>query len=163
MLHNKRFSSGITGLIDKAGRVTGLIDESSPDDTPDDGTSVEQEDYGDCPAAEKFDLKKQKLNVEVNKLNAELKQFNQNIEERKVYTDKLFRLTKCWLIFVAVLIFTVAVEVEFIPIKFSLSDKVLITVLTTTTVNVIGLFVYVARYLFPDIAPKAPQQKNPHT
>ena len=82
----------------------------------------------------------------------------QNIKARKRYANKLFRLIKCWLYFVATLIFIVAVDVSGLPIAFSLPEPVLIAVLTTTTVNVIGLFVFVVRYLFPKTTPKTSQQ-----
>jgi len=62
--------------------------------------------------------------------------------ERKHYTSLIFTLVAMWLIMVLVVF--VATGKGFL--KYS--DSVIITLLATTTVNVIGLFVIVANYLY---------------
>ncbi len=70
---------------------------------------------------------------------------------RKKYIGWLFALTVTWLIIVIIFLILNAVAKNF----FSLSDAVLIAFITSTTVAVIGLFVIVARWLYP-----SPQQEE---
>lgn len=89
--------------------------------------------------------------------------YAQDIKARKEYADKLYGLIKFWLIGIGFLIVFQGFTVDFIffstpsyslnfkdyfPISFSLSDKVLIAILTGTTINVLGLFLVVARYFY---------------
>lgn len=71
-------------------------------------------------------------------------QLAQDLEMRKGYARCLFLVLCAWLLFIVGLL----VFQGFGWYDFSLSDSVLIAALGTTTVNVIGLFVLVARYLF---------------
>ena len=64
---------------------------------------------------------------------------------RKEYTSKLFRLIVVWLSVVVLFVFLSAT----LKPRFSLSDGVLIAFITSTTVSVLGLFVLVAKWLFP--------------
>jgi hypothetical protein len=66
----------------------------------------------------------------------------QNREERKKYARHIFSLTCIW----AFLIFIFLFFVGFSLIK--ISDKVLITLITSTTVNFFGFFLLVVKYLF---------------
>jgi hypothetical protein len=72
----------------------------------------------------------------------ELKGNIQDREERKKYADKIF-----WFL---VLFMTITLTSVFISIfKFDqLSDTVIVTLLTTTSANVISIFAIVVRYLF---------------
>lgn len=69
---------------------------------------------------------------------------------RKVFASLLFALSLGWLIFIG--------KVVWVSGKgftggdpFKLSDAVLIALITTTTVNVLGLFFAVTRWLFPNL------------
>lgn len=64
---------------------------------------------------------------------------------RKEYTSKLFRLIVVWLSIVVLFVFLSAT----LKPRFTLSDSVLIAFITSTTVSVLGLFVLVAKWLFP--------------
>lgn len=64
-------------------------------------------------------------------------------ELRKQYIPYLFYMVVCWLVFVSVIIVLSGIEI----IKFS--DAVLIALITTTTATVLGIFVIVAKWLFP--------------
>ena len=64
---------------------------------------------------------------------------------RKEYTSKLFWLIVVWLSVVVLFVFLSAT----LKPRFSLSDSVLIAFITSTTVSVLGLFVLVAKWLFP--------------
>ena len=80
---------------------------------------------------------------------ARLKQLEQNIDERKKYANRIFYLVCSWLVFVGVLVLLNGVQGCVASIPFRLSDAVLIALITTTTINVIGVFLFVVRYLFP--------------
>jgi hypothetical protein len=65
-------------------------------------------------------------------------------ELRKEYIPRLFGLTCVWLVVVTVFLWRVAGGWN-----FYLSDNVLIALITSTTINVIGIFLIAARWLFP--------------
>lgn len=73
---------------------------------------------------------------------AHLKSFKQNIKERKQYASKIFVLISVWLLFTALITLNCAKG------TCNLSDNVLIALLTTSSANVIMIFIYVAKYLF---------------
>lgn len=64
-------------------------------------------------------------------------------ELRRTYTPYLFYMTVGWLGFVAALVTLNAFGLA------NLSDAVLVALITTTTANVIGMFLVAARWLFP--------------
>jgi hypothetical protein len=69
-------------------------------------------------------------------------------KERRRYALWLFWLSVIWLIVILAFLLFAAIKTMF-GINFVLSDAVLIALITTTTVNVLGLFYIVARWLFP--------------
>ena len=81
--------------------------------------------------------------------DARIRQLEQNIAERKKYANRIFYLVCSWLCFVAALVLLNGIQDWFTFIPFHLSDAVLIALITTTTINVIGVFLFVVRYLFP--------------
>ena len=109
-----------------------LADESS---NPNEETREEEEYYNKDIVK---DIKLEELKT--------LKQHNaileQNKEERKKYAKHIFILTCIW----AALIFVVIFFVGFSLIN--LSDKVLITLISSTTINFFGFFLLVVKYLF---------------
>lgn len=68
----------------------------------------------------------------------------QDIGERKRYALLLYLLTVGWLVYVAVVIMLEGLGAW----KFSLPVPVLLALITTTTINIIGLLLVVTRYLF---------------
>jgi hypothetical protein len=82
----------------------------------------------------------------LDKAQLEVEEFAQNIRERKKYARSIFWVILGWMVFVAGII--IACLWLFAVHKPILSDAVLITLLTTTTANVLGLFVLVVQYLF---------------
>lgn len=93
----------------------------------------------------------QKTQRELDDLNkqrliAELEGLRQDITERKAYADKIFKLICWWLVVLA----TILVAQGFGSFNhiFSLPDAVLVTLVGTTTVSILGIFVVVANYLF---------------
>jgi uncharacterized membrane protein len=79
---------------------------------------------------------------ELKKLEVQSKA--QDIAMRKEYADKTFALVCIYMVCVFLLIILACS-----PALFNMNDSVLITLLGTTTINVIGLFAIVMNYLFP--------------
>jgi len=110
--------------------------------------------------AEELDFKEQ---VEIERRIAEVEGLNQDIRERKKYARKIFRLIVFWVAGVFLILMcqgflshsdsTFAVDTPWLKLTskltFSLSDSVLIAVVSGTTASVIGIFIVVANYLFP--------------
>lgn len=94
-------------------------------------------------------------NIELNKQLEEYNRFKeetagikQDREERKVYAGKTFNLLCVYMVCVGILLLMSGFS-ESEKAKFHLSDTVLIAILGTTTTNILGIFYFVANYLFP--------------
>lgn len=68
----------------------------------------------------------------------------QDIDMRKDFAAKTYNLVCIYLVIVFFVVFLVCC-----PAEFNMSDNALIVLLSTTTINVIGLFAIVMNYLFP--------------
>ena len=90
-----------------------------------------------------IELKKQ--TEEYNKLKEEVESIKQDREERKVYASKTFDFLCVYMMCVGLLLFMSGSTTA----SLQLSDSVLIVILGTTTTNVLGIFYFVANYLFP--------------
>jgi hypothetical protein len=77
-----------------------------------------------------------------------LKQLAQDREERKKYADYSFKLVCVWLGSMLVLVALQGFG-AFLGWSFELSDSVLITLVSSTTGSIVAIFVFVAKYLFP--------------
>ena len=82
--------------------------------------------------------------------NARITEFQkdsaQDRSERKTYAGRIFRLLIGWLCVVAsILCLRGFSKLTF----FNLSDAVLMTLIGSTTASVVGIFIIVAKYLFP--------------
>ena len=86
-----------------------------------------------------------KLELENRRLEDENDRLRDIHQLRKEYIPKLFIFTCLWLGAVVLVVFMVAQASK----TFYLSDNVLIALITSTTVNVIGIFLIAARWLFP--------------
>jgi len=75
---------------------------------------------------------------------AKLKSYIQDVGERKNYANKLYKLLVCFLISVFLILISCGIK----PLCFCLSEKIIITLLATTSANVIGIFLFVVKYLF---------------
>ena len=79
----------------------------------------------------------------LNELNsANLVNIKANIEARGLYSNRIFYMTAFWLIFVVI-----AIAFQGFGI-IRTSDSVIVSLLGTTTLNVLGFFVIVIQYLF---------------
>jgi len=88
------------------------------------------------------ELKRKELD---NLVHAEyLENLVQDRKERKEFANKLYWFLLVFITCVMILVFVSGNKC----LEFELSDTVLITLLTTTTANIIGIFIFVVRYLF---------------
>lgn len=75
----------------------------------------------------------------------------QNKEEhqtRLIFANRLFNLVVCWICGIGILVLWSGANTSPYHFYFRLSDELLITIVTSTSVTVIGLFVFVLKYLF---------------
>lgn len=104
-----------------------------------------------------LDLEEHKLHYELESLQQQLVEAVDTHNLRMGYSDKIFILVCIWLTCVlASIIFS-----GFNIWGFELSDKVLITFITSTTINVLGLFAIVAKWLFPQNGNSNTKKKKP--
>lgn len=82
--------------------------------------------------------------------NEEIKDMMQNREERKSYAFCIFVLICTYLFLVFVILFFSGFKLW----CFKLSDSILLTLLGTTLINVLGVFIIVVNYLFPNVRKK---------
>jgi|GEM_PF-4525729 len=88
-----------------------------------------------------FNLELKGLELEYSKLNLEIRATDQ-VQKNKIATQ-LFVLLIAYMVVVLGLVILVGMN------RFTISDPVLMTLLGTTSINIIGLYAYVARYFFP--------------
>jgi hypothetical protein len=86
------------------------------------------------------ELEKQSLELQL--LKAQIQKFEDDNESRREFSRNIFTVTVIWMFLVLVIVIQSANG------KWHLSDSVLIALITTTTANVIGIFIIVANYLF---------------
>lgn len=75
----------------------------------------------------------------------EIKDMRQNREERKSYALQIFIMICIYLFLIFVLLFFYG----FKSWGFQLSEKVVLSLIGTTLINVLGVFIIVVNYLFP--------------
>jgi len=102
-----------------------IEDAQSTDGDADVRTQMEVKDY-----EEAFEL-------------AKLKSFQDDIKARKLYAGLIYTLVVLWLGFILWIVIATGSG------WYKLSDTVLVALITTTTLNVLGLFLVVTQYLFP--------------
>lgn len=85
-------------------------------------------------------------NIEATAKRIENDGKRQDIEERKKYANKIFWLISIWLICIYVIICLAGFGKSYG--FFIVNDSVLVSLITSTTATVIGLFVIVVNYLF---------------
>jgi hypothetical protein len=108
-------------------------------------------------------LQNDKLKAENELIELKRQILDQNRDERKRYAKNIFCLTTGWTIAIFTLLFLIGLGY----IK-NVSDKVLITLITSTTINFFGFFFLVIKYLFnagvdeikSDKVPKRPKKRN---
>ncbi len=114
-----------------------LNSNTEPAEQPDQYTEDETSDL------EKQHLLKQRL-LETQTKKQALKQHKSEHKQRVQYAEKIYKIVRNWLIVVVIIVSCSAIP----TIQFQLSDNVLITLLTTSTATVLGLFITVLKYIF---------------
>lgn len=66
------------------------------------------------------------------------------LKMRELYASRIFKLSAGWLSFIGLVLLLAGLG------KLKVADSVQIALITTTTINVLGLFYIVARWLFPN-------------
>jgi len=94
------------------------------------------------------DLAEHRLQVEFDALKHQVQASVDTHKLRLSYARRLFWLVCSWLACVVIAVCFSGFHVW----GFSLSDAVLIAFITTTTINIVGLFFVVAKWLFPSNA-----------
>lgn len=74
-------------------------------------------------------------------------QLKQDLDERKRYAAKIYRLIALWLGSLGFILLLQGVKLP--KDFFTLSDSVLLALIGGTTANVLGMFFIVLKYLFP--------------
>jgi len=93
------------------------------------------------------DIERESRAVELDLRREELISNRQDREERKKFAKKIFQMLGLFLMVILIIVVCCAINC----LSFYLSDTVIIALLTTTTVNVIGIFLVVVKYLFRTI------------
>lgn len=73
-----------------------------------------------------------------------LRSLKQDTDERKRYANKLFWFLITYMVMVFIILFLHGFSV----VKFYVHDVVIITLISTTTANIIAIFIFVVKYLF---------------
>ena len=90
-------------------------------------------------------IKQQIAEAELERIKLNNRSDEQNIENRKKYGYLIYLLVIGWLVILSTILFFHGFNVG----DFTLSDGVLIALITGTTVKVIGLLAIIVNYLFP--------------
>jgi len=100
------------------------------------------------------ELLAQELNqkrFELRHKELELTNFDQDIKLRKRFAVALFCVLLFWIfVIIYIVLCSGAGRMVFAGTKFYLSDTVIITLITSTTANIVGFFLVVTNYLFRD-------------
>ena len=90
------------------------------------------------------EIEKRKREAEARHLEIQNESDTQDRDQRKDFAERIFSFAAIYMLGVFFMLFISGTETT----NFTLSDNVLITLLGTTTANVIGVFAIVVTYLF---------------
>lgn len=108
-----------------------------------DSSDVSEKKYDDIEGRIK-EQELRKLQLENDARKVENESESQNKQQRKDFAERIYSFASIYMLGVFLMLFISGTE----TINFRLSDNVLITLLRTTTANVIGILVIVVTYLF---------------
>ena len=108
----------------------------TPQDTDTSAVTISEENYLDRQVEREVRLEELRTLQEFNKALA------QNNAERKIYAKLIFVITCVWTAAIFVIIFLVGFR------KMTISDTIVVTLISSTTVNFFGFFYLVVKYLF---------------
>ncbi len=92
-------------------------------------------------------------------VQAKVKSVHQDINERRKYAAKIFRLIRWWITGLMVII---CLSSWAGGTRFRTATPVLLALVGSTTVTVLGLFYIVAHYLFPDRGQRETPSEQDH-
>lgn len=138
----------------EASSITEVITEEKP--LPSEPVIINQEDFNEI-LAEKDDQEQTIKKLRTQQLQNKISEDSDLHGIRKSYTGKLFILTLSWLTVVTVLVFLTGLRTPIFNnpqcgqecYGYILSENILIAFITSTTATVIGIFIIVAKWLFP--------------
>jgi len=128
-------------LFEKLSQIDLATQRDKPAEDPDRGPLLREESY--------IDNRKREL---------ELDDFKNTVQGRKHYARCAFWLVVVWLFLVLLTVWAASIKVitpSWYPLwmplitSFTISDSVLVTLVTTTTANILGLLIIVFQYLYP--------------
>lgn len=99
-------------------------------------------------------IKKEDRDDKLDQEQEILKDSKQNREQRKEYANKIFWLVCGWLVSLVFIVILVGFG------RMQLSDTVLVALISGASLNIIGLMVIVAQYLFPKNGMPPPLDKK---
>jgi hypothetical protein len=105
----------------------------SPEPPPTDDLDAELE-------SDRFDARRQTLIIEG---------LEQDLKLREAFAWDIFYLIVAWLILIFLILLLEAFSATLCGHTFKLSDTIIVALIGGTTVNVLGIFIIVVRYLFP--------------
>lgn len=129
--------------LDAIGSELEAVDEPDDDTQPSPGLSHHDRRLTPDSLA---DSERRKLDAEARLAETKATSAEQNLEERKRYADRIFKLIVCWLAGVGLMLFFQGQEHAS---SFYLDETVLIALIGGTTANVLVIFYVVVKYLFP--------------
>lgn len=88
--------------------------------------------------------RRERLDLEYERGVAQLENYKEEIKQRRKYARRIFILTCLWVTAIYGLILLQGFAYK----GFHVSDSVLLAAIGTTTANIIGVFLIVAKYLF---------------
>lgn len=88
--------------------------------------------------------KEELAEYEAEEWKVRLAGMRQDIEERKNYAKKVFRLIAFWIAGIFILLLIDGSK----PYGFGLSENIMLAVIGGTTLNILGVFIFVMKYLF---------------
>lgn len=101
----------------------------------------------------RFDERKHSLRLkelEVQEREILVTSKENDVEARKKYATCTFILVCSWLGLILLIVCVAGVQ-SWCPFVISFSDTVIVTLITTTTANILAYFTFVLRYLFPPL------------
>lgn len=134
-MHSERYEQ-LKELKEFVGRVGNISNENE------ETSNNVKDEYEDVEIEiRKEELREHKLRN--NAIEGENQGDAQDREQRKDFAERIFNFVSNYMVFVCIVLFLKAIT----P-RFYLSDNVIMTLLGTTTANVIGILIIVVTYLF---------------
>jgi hypothetical protein len=134
--------------------LTAIREEKIPDATPAE-ERIEQDEANEFDKASKtaklnrLALRNRTIELKNRRLELRNQQLDQDRKERERYADRIYNIVIAWLATVgSILVLQGFGRLGNLP-PFELAPTVMITAIGSTTASIIGIFIIVARHLFP--------------